>query len=388
MLPLKPNPIDAGQSEPAAPGQRAIHRHSARPARGPAHPRRRTLAPVLLLLVPALAYLLPGCASNPDGGPARGVESRSVSALEYGYVRPAADVTVMGRGGRTAAYNGDDLWERIRRGPSLGISHHPRVERAVRRMASNPAYLTDLNRRARPYLHLIVEELERARMPTALALLPEVESRYNPRAVSPKSASGMWQFMPYTGREMGLLQTGAYDGRNDVLASTRGAIRYLKQLYDEMGGDWALALASYNCGPGCVRRAMRTHGSRDFWALHALPAETENYVPKLLAVLALVEQPERYGMRLPKLPNGPALEVVYAKSTIHLHEAARHAGVSAQTLRDLNPGLKLGRTPTHGPHRLLVPVGNGDKLRRALAKAGKLGGPSVADGRRSRPGDS
>jgi membrane-bound lytic murein transglycosylase D len=343
---------------------------------------------LLILLLPALACLLPGCASGPKDGSTAGVEPRTVSALEYGYVRPAADIKVSGRGTRASAYGGDDLWERVRRGPSLGIPHHTRVDRAVRRMASNPNYLTDLNRRARPYLHLIVEELERARMPTALALLPEVESRYNPRAVSPKSASGMWQFMPYTGREMGLAQNGAYDGRNDVLASTRGAIRYLKQLYNEMGGDWALALASYNCGPACVRRAMRANQSRDFWSLSALPAETENYVPKLLAVLALVEQPERYGMRLPRLPNGPALEVVYATGTIHLHEAARHTGLAVQTLKDLNPGLKLARTPAHGPHRVLVPANNAEKLRRALAKTGKLGAPSVADGRRARAGDS
>ncbi len=390
MLSPKPGPFDDGQPDLVSAPQRWCRRPAQPPAgrrSQPQHePARRPFLPLLVLLLPALACLLPGCASGPTDGSLAGTGPRTVSALEYGYVRPAADIQVTGRG--TRAYSGEDLWERVRRGPSLGIAHHTRVERAVRRMASNADYLTDLNRRARPYLHLIVEELERARMPTALALLPEVESRYNPRAVSPKSASGMWQFMPYTGREMGLAQNGAYDGRNDVLASTRGAIRYLKQLYDEMGGDWALALASYNCGPGCVRRAMRVNGSRDFWSLSALPAETENYVPKLLAVLELVERPERYGMRLPKLPNGPALDVVYAASSIHLHEAARHAGVSVQRLRDLNPGLKLGRTPARGPHRLLVPVGSGDKLRRALAKAGKLGGPNVADGRRGRAGDS
>jgi membrane-bound lytic murein transglycosylase D len=249
--------------------------------------RRRPLLPILSLLVPALACLLPGCASGPDERRLSGVEPQTVSALEYGYVRPAADVETRGRGKRTAYYgNSDDLWDRVRRGPGLGIRHHARVDSAARRMSTNPSYLTDLNSRARPYLHLIIEELERARMPTALALLPEVESRYNPRAVSHKSASGMWQFMPYTGREMGLHQDGSYDGRNDVLAATRGAIRYLKQLHTEMGGDWALALASYNCGPGCVRRAIRANGTRDFWSLRTLPAETRNYVPKLLAVLS------------------------------------------------------------------------------------------------------
>jgi membrane-bound lytic murein transglycosylase D len=345
----------------------------------------------MLLLLPALACLLPGCASGPDRPRDAARDQRTVSALEYGYVRPAADQEVIGRSSRSSRYaarQGDDLWDRVRNGRSLGIRHHEQVERAARRMASNPNYLTDLNRRAGPYLHLIVDELERAGLPAALALLPEVESRYNPRAVSPKAASGMWQFMPYTGREMGLAQNGAYDGRNDVLAATRGAIRYLKQLHDEMGGDWALALASYNCGPGCVRRAMRVHGSRDFWALRALPAETENYVPKLLAVLQLVEEPERYGMRMPKLPNQPALEVVYASKSISLSEVSRHSGTTLTQLKDLNPGLKLGSTPVQGPHRVLVPVGHGHKLRKALAKAGKLGQPSLVDARRDRRGNS
>ncbi len=354
---------------------------------GPRHPALSSLP--LLLLLPALAHLLSGCASGPDPEPIAGTGPRAVSALEYGYVRPAADVQVKGRGrGAYAGRHGHDLWDRVRRGPSLGIRHNPRVDRMARSMAKNPTYLTDLHRRARPYLHLIVEELERARLPTALALLPEVESRYNPRAVSPKAASGMWQFMPYTGREMGLAQNGSYDGRNDVLASTRGAIRYLRQLHGEMGGDWALALASYNCGPGCVRRAMRANRSRDFWSLSSLPAETRNYVPKLLAVLELVDSPQRYGQRLPKLPNAPALEVVYAKGSLSLGEVARHSGASMQQLRSLNPGLKRGRTPAAGPHWVLVPVDKAKPLRKALAKAGRLGRPSLADSRGARRGNS
>lgn len=343
---------------------------------------------MLLLSVPALACLLPGCASSPGDG-AADVDyygPRTVSAREYGYVRPAADVQVVGRGARHtyAGRNSNDLWERIRRGPGLRIRHHAKVDRAARAMARNPQYLTDLNRRARPYLHMIVDELERAGLPTALALLPEVESRYNPRAVSPVAASGMWQFMPYTGREMGLTQNSAYDARNDPLAATRGAIAYLRQLHNEMGGDWALALASYNCGPGCVRRAMRRHGSRDFWKLSALPAETENYVPKLMAVLELVESPERYGLRMPELPNRPALELVHANSSISLSEVSRLSGVSLSQLKSLNPGYKLGRTPAAGPHRVLVPAGSGHKVRKGLVKAGKLSRSDLADTRRRR----
>lgn len=350
----------------------------------------------LLIVIVALAAL-PGCASNPSnyqGGydPSQDVP-RTVSAREYGFVRPASDIQVLGRNGR-ASYGGRnsaDLWDRVRRGPKLGVTGHARVDRAVKSLQRDPTYLTDLARRARPFLHVIVGELERAGMPTELALLPEVESRYNPRAISPKSASGMWQFMPYTGTEMGLVQNGWYDGRNDILASTRGAIAYLKQLNEAFDGDWALALASYNAGPGRVRSAQRANKARgkptDFWSLN-LPTETELYVPKLLAIAALVENPARYGLRMPPVENRPTLELVEARGQIDLANAARHCGVPLTTLKTLNPGLKRGKTPQAGPHRLLVPLGTGHKLRKALAKAGKLAAPTVAGNSRPRRSDS
>ncbi|MGB5737241.1 MAG: transglycosylase SLT domain-containing protein [Thiohalocapsa sp.] len=364
--------------------------------------RHRLLSPAVEIasrpfLIATLAIIgLTGCASKPtsyQGGYDPSLDTpRTVSARDYGYVRPARDVKVIGDGERLSygGRNSADLWDRVRRGPGLGISHHDRVERAITSLKRNPSYLTDLARRARPYLHVIVGELERAGVPTELALLPEVESRYNPRAISPKSASGMWQFMPYTGTEMGLVQNGWYDGRNDILASTRGAIAYLTQLRDEFDGDWALALASYNAGPGRVRSAQRANRARgkptDFWSLN-LPNETEQYVPKLLAIADLVREPARYGMRMPTIENRPRLELVEARGQINLASAARHCGVSVTTLKSLNPGLKRGMTPAAGPHRLLVPLGTGQKLRKALAKSGNPA-PTVADGSRPRRGDS
>jgi membrane-bound lytic murein transglycosylase D len=358
---------------------------------------RRTVTAAALASVAVLSTLS-GCASRgkltqASYDPALDAP-QTISAREYGYVRPAVDIRVAGQGEPSLVYGGRDsadLWDRVRHGPGLGISHNARVDQAIRSLQRNPAYLSDLARRARPYLHVIVGELERAGMPTELALLPEVESRYNPRAVSPKSASGMWQFMPYTGREMGLLQNSWYDGRNDILASTRGAIAYLRQLRDEFNGDWALALASYNAGPGRVHAAQRSNRARgkpvDFWSLN-LPSETEHYVPKLLAVATLVRDPARYGMTLPPLENRPRLELVVARSQIDLAQAARHCGVPLRTLRDLNPGLKQGKTPRSGPHRVLVPLGTGQKLRRALAKSGNLASPTVAASSRASRGES
>lgn len=358
---------------------------------------RSRLAPVSPVFAAPLLLgvaVLGGCASTPPELGA-GYYEASVSARDYGYVRPAVDVQVVGREARRGASSsatGGDLWDRVRRGRSLGIAPHPRVETTARAMARNPKYLSSLSQRARPYLHLIVTELERAGLPAELALLPEVESRYNPRAVSPAAASGMWQFMPYTGREMGLQQNGLYDGRNDVVASTRGAIAYLKQLNREFNGDWALTLAAYNAGPGRVRGAQNANAARgrptDYWSLN-LPNETEQYVPKLLAVLELVRQPARYGMVCPKIENRPHLDLVEARAQIDLASAAVVSGLPMQTLRDLNPGLKQGKTLPTGPHRVLVPAGASERLRAALAKQGILVQPKAeaVRAKRERRGD-
>lgn len=357
----------------------------------PAFCRSRSALVIFGLTTAALT--LGGCASRAPSGEQFAHQPHSVSAREYGYVRPATDVRVVGgTAGGQRAISSADVWDRVRYGRGLGISHNPRVDQAIASMQRNPRYLTDLSQRARPYLHLIVGELERSGLPAELALLPEVESRYNPRARSPVAATGMWQFMPYTGLEMGLRQNGWYDGRNDILASTRGAISYLRELNAEFNGDWALTLAAYNAGPGRVRSAQRANEARgkptDFWSLN-LPNETKQYVPKLLAVASLVRQPNRYGMALPRIDNRPHLEMVEARSQIDLAHAARDCGVSVQTLRDLNPGLKLGKTLPEGPHRVLVPAGAGGKLRTALAKNGKLAAPATVaqqtrQGRRNR----
>lgn len=342
----------------------------------------RTCAlPVLTILLPVLA-ITAGCATQQPADTSYFDQPRAVSAREYGYVRPAADVRVIGRESGIASRDGSgDLWDRVRRGPRLDIDHHERVDRAVRALKRDGEYLTGLSRRARPYLHMIIGELERSGVPPELALLPEIESRYNPRAVSHMSATGMWQFMPYTGKEMGLEQNSWYDGRNDILASTRGAIAYLKLLNDEFDGDWALTLAAYNAGPARVQAAQRANKARglpvDFWSLD-LPTETERYVPKLLAVVSLVRHPSRHGVAMPRLENRPSLELVESRAQIDLDRAARICGVPVATLRNLNPGLKRGKTLPDGPHRVLVPAGTGNKLRTALAKSGELAGPALA----------
>lgn len=317
-----------------------------------------------------------------------------VTIREYGVVRLQADPEALRaasqRPPRVERSSHPDksatLWAQLRRGRGLGIAPHARVHAAVRGLTRDPDYLAALAARAKPYLFLILGELRRRGLPAELALLPEVESQYNPRAVSPMAATGMWQFMSYTATEMGLKQNDWYDGRNDILASTRAALAYLGGLHRDFHGDWALALAAYNCGPACVSAALDTNRragkATDFWSLESLPAETRAYVPQLLAIVRLVRHPGRYGMRLPAIANRPMLEVVESRAQIDLPRAAALCGLPEGTLRALNPGLKKGKTAPDGPHRILIPVGTGDRLRLALAEAGGAqAGPIAARSR-------
>ncbi len=379
-------------------------------------PRINLTSPLALAL--ALSFLA-GCASHAqrddlDASITGRYDPDGVSARAYGYVRPAPDVQIRVRvpagrsSGRQAADQGPlgpiaatggsgDLWDQVRARMALKTPQNPRVEARVRSIQGQPDYLTRLSRRAQPYLHMIVREIERRDMPMELALLPEVESSYNPRALSPKSASGMWQFIPETGTRMGLAQNDWYDGRNDIVASTRAALAYLQGLHNDLGGDWALAIAAYNCGPERVRSAQQANRNQgkptDYWSLD-LPAETENYVPQLLAIAQVVAAPERHGLAMPRVPDRPQLELVQAVSQVDLDQAARLADISPAALSQLNPGLKQGKTQPNGPHTLLVPAGTGQRLRLQLAGASTTPGlrPAVAvtaeDSYRVRKGES
>jgi membrane-bound lytic murein transglycosylase D len=340
----------------------------------------RALSPALALL------LLAGCAGHAPRNDADLYDPDGVSARDYGYVRPAVDVQIRVRGqgvrskgrgedpfGPIATSGGSgDLWDRVRAGMALKTEKDPRVRSRVRSIQGQREYLTRLSQHAQPYLHMIVREIERRGMPMELALLPEIESSYNPRALSPKAASGMWQFIPSTGSRMGLAQNAWYDGRNDIVASTRAALTYLQGLHDDLGGDWTLAIAAYNCGPERVRSAQeanrRQGKSTDFWSLD-LPAETENYVPQLLAIAEVVAAPARHGLAMPQLPDRPQLELVRAPKQVDLNQVARLADISPAVLTKLNPGLKRGKTQPSGPHTLLVPAGSGQRLRMQLASA-------------------
>jgi len=263
-----------------------------------------------------------------------------------------------------------DVWARVRAGLRLPRDHRARIERELAWYRRNQEYLDRMAERARLYLPYIAREVERRGMPLELALLPVVESAFQPYAYSRAGASGIWQFIQSTGKRYRLRQSWWYDARRDLIESTRAALDYLDKLRGDFGGDWLLAIAAYNTGEGNIERALarnRRAGRRlDFWSLR-LPRETRAYVPRLLAVAEIVADPAAHGLRLAAIPDRIPFEVVATGGQIDLALAARSAGVSLDTLYRLNPGFHRFATDPAGPHRLLVPREAAPRLRRALA---------------------
>lgn len=264
-----------------------------------------------------------------------------------------------------------DLWERVRDGFALNLDlDNPRIKAQRDWYARHQAYLDRVATRAERYMHYIVEETEKRNMPMEMALLPIVESAFDPFAYSHGRAAGAWQFIPSTGEFFGLNQNWWYDGRRDVTASTDAALKYLQQLADRFDGDWLLALASYNAGAGTVSKAIRYNQSRgrptDFWSLN-LPRETRAYVPKLIAISQIVRNPEQYNITLKPIADTPYFASVDVGSQIDLAEAAKLADIPSEELYLLNPGYSRWATPPQGPHTLLLPVAHADAFREKLA---------------------
>lgn len=268
-----------------------------------------------------------------------------------------------------------DVWNRLRGQFSLKLNvDHPSVKRQIDWYARNQEYLDRVVERARPYLYFITEEIERAGIPAEMALLPVVESAYQPFAYSHGRAAGIWQFIPYTGKRYGMRQTWWYDGRRDIYASTKGAIRYLTSLNKTFKGDWSLALAAYNSGEATVARAIRKNHAQnkptDFFSLK-LPRETRGYVPKLMAIAAIVADPAKYGITLKPVPDHPYFTPVNMDSQIDLALAADLAGIDMEELYQLNPAFNRWATDPNGPHRLLLPVDKAEIFNTRLAELPK-----------------
>jgi len=263
----------------------------------------------------------------------------------------------------------DDLFDRMRAGFAFDEVQEPAIDTQLSWYEHNPEYLERVFQRAQRYMYHIVTEAESRGMPLEFALLPVVESAYEPFAYSSGRAAGLWQFIPGTGVRFGLKQDWWYDGRRDVIESTRAALDYLQALHDQFNGDWLLAIAAYNVGENNVQRELDyniANGKKaDFWHLR-LPAETRAYVPKLLAMKRLMAEPERYGLEFAVIPNEPYFAVIDTDSQIDLKVAAQLAGTSYDELIALNPGFNRWATDPDGPNRMLVPIDNADAFEAAL----------------------
>ncbi|MDT3706728.1 MAG: LysM peptidoglycan-binding domain-containing protein [Thiobacillus sp.] len=264
----------------------------------------------------------------------------------------------------------DDVWQRIRNGFGIAedTSLNPLIGLHESWFAARPESVLRLVERSRPYLYHIVEELDRRAMPMEIALLPMIESAYNSAALSPAAASGIWQFMPATGRDYGLRQDNWYDGRGDFTAATRAALDYLAKLYLDFG-DWQLALAAYNCGEGCVTRAIRRNAQEGLptdYASLDLPNETRHYVPRLLAIKKLIDSPERYSLAIEALPNQPYFDQVTVRASMDVHSAARLANMSSNEFIALNAAFPRKLIHSDTPVNLLLPVDKVDTFQRNL----------------------
>ncbi len=253
-----------------------------------------------------------------------------------------------------------DLWERLRRGFAMPDLDTPLVRDREEWYAARPDYLQRMTERGSKYMFHIVEELERRNLPLELALLPFIESAFNPQAVSTAKAAGMWQFMPATGRHFDLKQNMFRDDRRDVLASTRAALDYLERLH-KMFGDWHLALAAYNWGEGSVGRAIKRNeksGMGTGYTELSMPNETRYYVPKFQAIKNLVLYPERHGVRLPDIGNHPFFETVTLPRDMDVALIAKLADVSERDFRQLNPSANKPVILAAGTPTVLLPWDN------------------------------
>lgn len=269
-----------------------------------------------------------------------------------------------------------DIWSRIRHGYQLHEHHDSadeRLEHHLQWFARRTQSVAVISQRSAPYIHYIVEELDKRGMPLELALLPMIESAYNPLANSSQRAAGLWQFMPATGRQYKLAQTHWYDGRRDVASSTRAALDYLTYLNNMFDGDWLLSLAAYNAGEGTVMRAIRRNRNKglptDYWSLQ-LPRETQAYVPKLLAVSRMIEKPELYELQLPEIANEPFFTMVELEHELELKKLAQLGQLNQDLLQQLNPAYNHGIT-IGGKGQLLLPVSHAEQVRQQLSRQGK-----------------
>lgn len=327
---------------------------------------------------------LAGCSS---------LKQQEQTSTDAPQVIPAVPSDESQLGNKLREHTGDygNLWTEIIDGYGLPKVGDEKVAKHLRWFANNQKYLDRVTTQSKPYLHYVTNELRENGLPLELALLPIVESAYDPFASSPSKALGIWQFVPQTGRNFGLKQNQWYDGRRDLVASTDAAVRYLKRLNTMFNGDWLLTVAAYNAGEGTVRRAIERNRKQgkgtDFWSL-PLSQQTQSYVPQLLALSKVVADPDKYDLELGEIPNNPYFTTINVSSPIDLAQAARMADIDPKELRNLNAGYNKWITDPTGPHQLLVPIADAAEFTLTLDKLPKVAPINVAGDYKVKSGDT
>lgn len=276
-----------------------------------------------------------------------------------------------------AAIDKSDLWARIRNGFAMRDLDSPLVAKHEQWYASRPDYMARMTERGRRYLHYITEEVERRGMPSEIALLPMIESAFNPGAYSTSAASGIWQFIPSTGKHFGMQQNWWYDGRRDIVSATSGALDYLQKLYGQFG-DWELALAAYNCGEGAIARAQdrnRRVGLPVNYTSLKLPLETQNYVPKLLAIKNIVANPAGFGLVLQPIENKHYFAAISTTQQMDVKKFAELADISVEEFTALNPAHNRPVILQDHNDLILLPI---DKVETFLTNLEKNDKPLVS----------
>jgi len=348
-------------------------------------------------VVLAASLLLSGCATTPpiqvsvpDPAPRPAVRPSPIPSApavtsvpappEVSLVKPAP-AAVAAKSPALVPSRPPDVLDRMRRGFAMPDLPESVIEPHIRRYASKQEYLTRVFERGGPYLHHIVEEIQARNLPMELALLPIVESAFNPQATSHAKAAGLWQFIPSTGRVFELNQNWWTDERRDVIESTRAAMEYLQRVYTLQGRDWFLALASYNWGEGSVARAIKRNQAQglgtDYLSLK-MPRETRSYVPQLIALREIVKDPARYGVTLPLIEDRPHFVAIDKTTSIDRDLAARLAGLSMDEFRVLNPHLRRPVITVSRTSRIILPVESANTYLRNLDLHTAKGKPLVS----------
>lgn len=267
---------------------------------------------------------------------------------------------------RSSVVSADSVWDIMSREFKLdNRAESSQVKAEIRKLLADQGKLYNILKAAGPYIYFIHKQTEARGLPAEIALIPVIESEFNPNDKSNKGATGLWQLMSGTANELGVKVKSGYDGRRNVVASTKAALAYFNDLGNLFKGNWYLAIAAYNCGQVRVKSAVRKTGTESFWNL-PLPKETKYYVPKLLAVAEIVKNPEKYGVQLPPILNEPYFTELKINKPVSLEQVAKKSGVSVETLHTLNPDYTHVSQPKKDAGAILVPIDKAPVVKASL----------------------